>query len=613
MTLWQRFLRRGELERQLARELQFHLDERIAALRAEGLPEAEARRRALQELGGMEQAKEACRDARGTLWLESTLQDIRYAARTLRKTPAFTLAAMATLALGIGANTAIFQLLDAVRLRSLPAADPGSLARIRIENGQGFGITHYPDNLSYPLFEQIREHQRGFSGIIAWDSGYMSERIGQGAQMRSVRALHVDGSFFATLGIAPAAGRLIRLEDDVRGCPAPPVVLGYAFWQSEFGGQASAIGSRLVVGGLPLEIVGVAPAAFTGPEVGTRFDIALPLCSRIALHHGDTASYDRRDYFWLNLMGRLKPGWNLARASQQLQAISPGIVRATLPTGYSRRSLDRYLQFRLEALPGATGVSRLRDEYDRSLWLLLGLAALVLVIACANLSNLVLARAGARRREFAVRLALGASGGRLVRQSLAENLLLALSGALLGLALAGVLSRAILGFLGSGDSGPDLSLVLDWRMLAFTAVVASATCILLGLAPALRALRAHPATAVQVGGRGHTAERGQSGFQRGLVVAQVAVSLVLVTGAFLFVGSFRRLVTMDPGFRAEGVVLAEFDMPRQEPVLRQLLEEVRATPQVESAAATTNFLIGSGSWSLGIRSGGATANQSSPG
>ena len=601
MTWWQRLWRRNELEQQLGKELQFHIEERVLALRQAGVSEREARRQARQEFGGVEQIKEACRDARGTLWIESSLQDLRYSARSLRKTPAFTLAAIATLALGIGANTAIFQLLDAVRLRSLPVVEPQKLARIQIANGHGFGVSHYPDNLSYPLFQQIREHQQAFSGILAWDSGYGSERIGQGAQSRRVPVLRVSGEFFSTLGVPPAAGRLFRPEDDLRGCAAPTVILGYGFWQSEFGGQLSAIGSRLVVQNQPLEIIGVAPAGFSGPEVGPNFDLALPLCSRTILHFGDTASFDRRDYSWLNVMGRLQPGWTLARASEHLQAISQDLMQATVPTGYSRGSLDRYLRFRLEAVPGATGVSRLREQYDRSLWLLLGLTGLVLLIACANLANLMLARAGAREREVAVRLALGAGRGRLIRQSLTESLLLAAAGAALGLCLAAALSRGILRFLITGSSSLHLDLAMDWRMLAFTAGVTSATCILLGLAPALRSSRAQPASAIKTGGRGLTTDRGRFGFQRLLVVLQVSISLVLVTGALLFVGSFRRLVTMNPGFRTQGILLATFDMPRQAPLLRQLLEEVRSTPHVESAASTTNFLIGSGSWSLGIR------------
>ncbi len=606
MTWWQRLRRDNDLERQLDRELLFHLEERAAALQQSGLPEEQARRQARQEFGGLDQAKEACRDARGTGWVEATLQDLRYSARGLRKTPAFTIAAVTTLALGMGANTAIFQLLDAVRLRKLPVPDPQRLAQIEIGNDHAFGISHYPDNLSYPLFQQVREHQQAFSGVFAWDSSSGSARIGQAEQSRRVPMLRVSGDFFATLGIAPAAGRLFRAEDDVRGCPSPTVVLGYRFWQSEFGGQSAAIGSRLIVEDHPLEIVGVAPEGFSGPEVGPEFAIALPLCSRTVLDYGNTAWFDRRDAAWLEVMGRLNPGWTLAAASAHLQAISPGLMQATEPTGYSRAALNRYLKFSLAAVRGDTGVSRLRDEYDESLSLLLGLTGLVLLIACLNLANLMLARSGAREREFAVRLELGAGGGRLVRQALTESLLLAATGAALGLGVAAGLSRAILSFLSTGNNALRLNLSLDWRMLLFTSAAASAVCILLGLVPALRSARVQPAWAIKTGGRGLTADRRRSGFQRLLVVAQVSVSLVLVTGAFLFVASFRRLVTMDPGFRAQGVALATFDVPRQPELGRQLLEEVRTTPLVESAAATTNFLIASGSWSLGIRTPNAT-------
>ena len=597
-------LRLGAVERDLDRELRFHLDQEIDKNVRLGLTPEAARSAALRRLGGLAQIQEECRDMRRTGHIESFVRDLQYACRTLVKAPTFTLAAIATLTLGIGANTAIFQLFDAVRLRSLPVAEPHRLAQIEIPEKGGFGISHYSDNLSYPLFQQIREHQQSFSGIFAWNSGYTSLRIGQGAEARRVSVLGVTGEFFPTLGVSPAAGRLFRPADDLRGCPAPTVVLSYPFWQSEFGGSPSAIGSRLVVQDHPLEIIGVAPAGFSGPEVGPHFDLALPLCSISVLNNGDTAAFDRRDYSWLNLMGRLKPGWTLAQATEHLRAISPSLMQATVPSGYSRRSLERYLHFRLEAISGATGVSRLREEYDRSLWLLLGLTALVLLIACANLSNLMLARAGAREREFAVRLALGAGRGRLIRQTLTEGLSLAAVGAAFGLALAAVLSRAILRFLETDGNQLNLDLTLDWRMLTFSAGVTSLACVLLSLAPAFRAARGQAAEAMKASARGLTADRSRFGFQRLLVVIQVSVSLMLVVGAFLFVSSFRRLVRMDPGFRAQGVLEVNVGMGRQshdETVLRQLLVEVQSTPQVESAAATTNFLIGSGMWSLGIR------------
>jgi predicted permease len=416
-----------------------------------------------------------------------------------------------------------------------------------------------------------------------------------------VSVLAKSGTFATTLAISPAAGRLFRPEDDFRGCPALGVVLSYPFWQSEFGGSLSAIGSRLFVQDRPLEVIGVTPPGFTGPEVGSRFDLALPLCSLSVLNGSDTSAFDRRDYSWLNVIGRLKPGWTLAQASEQLRSISPGLMSATMPSGYPPNTVAQYLQFRLEGTSGATGVSRLRETYDRSLWLLLGLTALVLLLACANLSNLLLVRAGAREREFAVRLALGAGRGRLIRQTLTEGLLLAALGAACGLALASVLGRAIVRFLETEGNRLSLDLNPDWRIVGYTAAVAFVTCVLLSVAPAIRAARGQAAEAMKAGARGLTADRGRFRFQRLLVVTQVSISLILVAGAFLFVSSSRRLITMDPGFRAEGVLQARFDLGKQEhneTVLRQLLADVGATPQVESAAATTHFLIRSGMGSL---------------
>jgi len=599
-------LRRGDVEHELDRELQFHLDQETEQNIRRGMPRSEARSAALRRLGGVAQVQEECRDTRPTAYIEHLVRDLRYAARMLVKAPAFTLAAVATLTLGIGANTAIFQLLDAVRLRSLPVPEPHRLVQIQIPN-MNFGISQYSDNLSYPLFQQIREHQQAFSGVFAW--AYSTLRIGRHAEARRVSVLDMSGDFFPTLGVSPAAGRLFRSEDDFRGCPAPTVVLSYPFWQHQFGGSLSAIGSRLVIQDHPLEIIGVAPAGFSGPEIGPHFDVALPLCSHSALHFGDTAPFDRRDYRWLNVMGRLKPGWTVALATEHLGAISPSLMQATAPIGYTRAYIqNHYLDYRLQADPGATGVSRLRDEYSRSLWLLLALTGLVLLITCANLSNLLLARARAREREFAVRLALGADRGRLIRQTLTEGLLLAFIGATFGLALASVLSRAILHFLETEGNRLTLDLSTDWRMLAFTGALTGLTCMLLSLAPALRAARGQAAEAMKASARGLTANRSRLGFQRLLVVFQVSISLILVAGAFLFVGSFRRLITMDPGFRAQGILQASFQLKQEhdETEVRQLLEQVRAVPQLQSAAATTNFLIGSGRWSLVARTDHAT-------
>lgn len=609
MNWFARLLKKRQLETELSNELQDHLDRQIAGYRQAGLTEEEARRKAFLTFGGIEQISEECREARGTHWLESTVQDLRLALRTLRKSPGFTLTATATLALGIGANTAIFALLDAVRLRSLPVPDPQELALIRIEGGNHFGISRGPSSLSYAVFEQIRDHQRGFSGAFAW-APYLFE-LGKGANRHPVSGLWISGGMFSTLGIAPAAGRLFTAGDDHPGCGIPGAVISYGFWESEFGGRGSPIGSELLIEGHPTEIIGVAPPTFTGPEVGQTFSLALPFCS-LTSYSPDNEALRRTDYSFLTVMGRLRPGWTLARAKDQLASISPAIFEATLPAGYEASSHKNYLRSRLAAYPAANGVSGLRDTYDTSLWLLLGITGLVLLIACANLANLMLVRATTREREMSVRLALGASRWRLIRQLLAEGLVLAATGAILGGFLARVFSRYLVIFLTTQRDSIYLDLSLNWRILGFAAAVAVSTCLIFGLVPAFRSSQTNPGEAIRTGGRGMTGNRRRAWFQNSLVVSQVAISLVLLIAAVLFVRSFRNLMTVDPGFREKGIVVAWLDFSHLPPLpegpaalyLRNVMAQLRALPQVASAGASTHIPLDGSSWTLGFHLSG---------
>jgi predicted permease len=594
--------RRAERERDLERELQSHLE-----LEAEEQGDAYAARRVL---GNTTRIKEDVRAAWGWTRLEQCFEDFRYALRTLRASPAFTAVALASLVLGIGANTAIFELVNAVRLRNLPVPNPQQLTRIQIRGGnRGMGLSGDEFQLTYPLFLQIRDHQQAFSSVLAWSSGGGKFVIGEGAQAHRVPGILVSGDFFPALGLSPAAGRLLTLEDDRPGCAAPGVVLSYGFWQTKFGGQPSTVGRRLTVEGHSFEIIGVAPAHFSGLEAGLNFDIALPICAQLQVLPAWEASTLRTDVYWLAVLGRLKPGWTLAQAGQHLQAISPPLIEATLPVGYSAESVANYRKVRLEAVPAANGISFLRGEYDTSLWLLLGITGLVLLIACSNLANLMMARSTARQREFAVRVALGAPRRRLVRQALSESVLVAFAGAVLGLALSQFLSSAVTRFLSTENNPLQLDVGTDARVLAFTVALAIAVCILFGLGPALRASRAEPLAAMKGGGR-VTAGRERFSFQRLLVTLQIAVSLVLLVGAVLFVRSFRNLMTLDPGFRERGILLADFDLSKlrlparaSKPFERDLLTGVRSLPQVEAAATTTTVVIGGGMWSLGVRIG----------
>src|SRR5439155_2893559 len=372
--------------------------------------------------------------------------------------------------------------------------------------------------------------------------------LAQGGEVRPAKGLWVSGDFFNTLGVQPAVGRVFTATDDVRGCSAPGVVISHSFWQREYGGEKSVIGRQLTLADHPFEIIGVTPASFFGLEVGRSFDVALPICAE-AITSGKKSVLDSGTDWWLMVTGRLKPGWPLKQASANLQAISPGLFETTLPANYPPVSVKNYRGFKLEAVRGDAGYSALRENYERPLWLLLAIAGLVLLIACANLANLLLARASSREREMAVRQAVGASRGRLVRQLLVESLLLAVVGAALGAVLAQGLSQFLVTFISTTNDKVFLDLSPDWRLLGFAALVAALTCILFGLAPALRATRIEPGAAMKTGGRGLTAGRERFSLRRALVVIQVALSLVLVAGALLFSRSLNKLINVDAGFR----------------------------------------------------------------
>jgi predicted permease len=558
-----------------------------------------------------EQIRQEREDSAGSLWVQSALQDLRLALRALRKSPAFTATAILTLALGIGANTAIFQLLDAVLLKSLPVANPQALAAVQIKGGNpGFGISIDATNLTYPLFQLIRQNQQSFSELFAWaDSDF---HLGQGLQERRAEGLWVSGNMFSSLGVVPIRGRLFSEADDHPDCGTQGVVISYGFWQSEFGGQDSAVGSTLTVENHAVPVIGITPPAFSGLEIGKRFDLAVLICSRTGFFPDDK-SLSRRDYFGFAAMGRLKPGWTLARASAQLESMSPGLIQATMPDRYGPQALDIYRKFRLAAYPAGRGVSALRKQYDASLWLLLGTTALVLLIASANLANLMLARGSTRDREMAVRLALGASRWRLIRQLLSEGVVLTVIGSLLGAGLAGVFSRSLVALLSTKGNPLRLDLSMDWRVLAFSAAVGVSTCGVFSLLPAFQSSQAQPIDALKVGSRGTTAGRARFTFQRALVVSQIAVSLVLLVGALLFVRSFWNLLAVDPGFREKDIVVTYVSWSRLNlasdrflPFARDLLEQVRTIPQVESAATATHAPF-NGSWKSEVTVGGVEA------
>jgi predicted permease len=590
--------RRSRLEREIQAELQEHMQMGIDDNMAQGMSREQAVREARLRFGSPTAMRERVEAEDAALGLESLVRDVRTALRGFVKNPGFSLVVIATLALGIGANTAIFELLDAVRLRSLPVLKPGELAEVRIKGGNGgFGINNgLTGNFTIPMWQEVKDHHDPFSGVSAWRTDNLL--LGTTSDSHRAYGLEVSGNFFNVLGVPPWQGRLIEPQDEV-GCELTKVVASYAFWKSEMGGAPITANSTLMIEGKTVQVLGVTPPSFLGLVVGDRFDLAYPTC---------TPPNPRREVFAFSVMGRLKPGWNLQQATEYFNALSPALFEKTAPEGYSADRIKTFKAFRLAAYPAGAGVSYLRDEYNSSLELLLAITGLVLLIACANLANLMLARASVRQREMAIRMALGATRGRLLRQMLLESALLATIGAALGIALAQPLSRALVNTLNTSQGSIHLAIVPDWRVLLFAAVVAVATCVIFGTLPSIRNANTDPIAAMRSGERGVVGNRERFSIQRAMVITQVAVSMVLLVGALLFVRSYRNLMTVDPGFRESGISVGFFNFPMMKikpenlaAYKRELVEDVRALPGIENAAGTTNVPLSGSSWSHGVQ------------
>ena len=481
MALFRRILslgRRARMEHEIDAELREHMAMCVDDNMARGMSREAAERDARRRFGNPTVMRERVSAEDTALGLESLWHDVRGALRVFLRSPGFSLVIVATLALGIGANTAIFEILNAVRLRTLPITKPGELVELRIAGGNptGFGVSNNAfTDFTVPMWQEVKEHHDPLSGIFAWSIG--GANVGPPGQVRPVNALGVTGDFFNVLGVTPAQGRLIEPQDEGGGCQVTDVVVSYSFWKSQMGGAPITPKSTIIAEGQSLRVLGVTSPSFFGLIVGDRFDLAYPTC---------TPPNAPADEFVVTVMGRLKPGWTLKQATEYFDALSPGLFEKTTPAGYSSEALRTWKAFRLAAYPAGAGVSLLRDQYNSSLEILLAITGLVLLIACANLANLMLARASGKRREVAIRIALGASRGRLLRQILLESALLAACGAILGAALAQPLSQALVRSLDTSQNIVQLALVPDWRVLLFAAAAGIGTCLIFAALPALR-------------------------------------------------------------------------------------------------------------------------------
>ena len=594
MSWWSRFRnqsRSDDLSRDVDREIRFHLAEREDELVQQGMSPADARHEARRRFGSVAYHMEETRERDLFLWLDTLLRDLRYALRSLRGAPVFAIVTVLSLALGIGANTAIFSIIDAVMLKSLPVSRPEELVKlVRFTDG---------DEFTNPLWEAIRDRQDVFDGAFAF--GTTGFNLAAGGEARRVRANWVTGDYFTTLGVRAEVGRTILHADDYRGCPGA-AVLSDGFWRSEYGGDERAIGKSISLDGHPFPIIGVADPRFFGVSVGERPQVFVPLCAE-DIFAGADSFLDQRGTWLLQIVARPKPGLTMGQVNARLASLAPAIAEATLPKNWPADAIAEYRRAGLSAEPAANGFSDLRGTYKKALYILMAIVGLVLAVACANVANLLLARAAAREREMAVRLALGASRARLARQMITESLLLSILGAAFGSAFAVWGSKVLVSMLSQSGRSVLLDLSPDRMVLLFTVAVATVTGLVFGVVPAWRAGRVDPQAAMKARGRG--VAEGHSRFRIGkaLVAAQVALSLVLIAGAGLLIGSWRSLATLDPGFRREGILIVGANIhatntpaDQRSALFARMLARLRSIPGVQSASMSDLTPVGPASW-----------------
>ncbi len=605
MSWWTRLFRRDRLDRDLDRELQFHIDSRVQDLVRGGADPAEARRRALAEFGGMTPIRETTREARGLRWLEDLGADVRYAVRMMRRSPGFALAAILSLGLGIGANAAVFSVLDAIVLRQLPVKSPSELVVL-----SRVGLDEDESRFSWPLYGLLRDATPGRQ-LAAMTPVTRMQTVGTDGTATLIAGQLVSGNWFSLLGVTPMQGRVF-VDDDTRTINAPAAaVISEGFWQRQFGGAPDVVGRSLVVNGLPVTVIGVAGAGFSGTQVGVPVDVWLPVTLQDPLRYRGNASMDNADdekpwlpqaeVSWLTTVGRQRR--DAADLQAQLDVVFRQQLEARAATIQNAERRAFVLRQHLRLDPAGRGLSDTREQFSGALWMLWVTVALVLLVACANLANLLMARSAARGQEFAVRLSVGAGRGRLVRQLLAESLLLSLIGGIVGIALARAGGVALVRLAESRTTTVPYELPLDWRLLGFALLASVLTGVLFGLLPALRVARTDPFDALRTAGRtvGDAGRHGALPFGRVLVVAQVAVSLVLLVAGIVFVASFRNLLALDPGFAREQLVAARFDpimagyLPAQFPALfERLSTEAGRVPGARAVAlALTGLTSGS--------------------
>jgi len=579
-------------DRELAEEMEAHLQMQIADNLRSGMTPEQARREALVKSGGLELAKETYRDRRGLPVFETAVRDLRHTARILRRTPAFTGIAVLLLALGIGANTAIFTLLDQVMLRLLPVKDPQQLAMIWT-TGPNLGGNIGSRASSYLMYQDLQQRAEAFSYIFC--RYYTPLSLSLGNESERVTGELVSGNYFQALGVGPALGRVFSPEEDDRVYKGHPVVvLSHQYWVSRFGADPSVIGKKILVNSYPMVVVGVSAAGFSGLDTARSPQIRVPIQMKPLMTPGSDQLGNRRNQ-WIQIFARLKPGYTMASAQASLQPLLSEILRAEVTESSVRYApkpvRDRFLARKVRMEPAANGYSDLRQSYSTPLAVLMAMVGLVLLIACFNVASLLIARAAARQKEIAVRLAMGASRSQLVRQLLIESAVLSVTGGATGLFLSVVMIRGLLGFLPAKGMLLTLRAEPDWRILAFNLALALLTAVLFGLAPAWQTVRVDLWSTLKGGESAVGGGSSSARLRKGLVTAQVAFSFLLLAGAGLFVKTLANLQQTNRGFRdIRNLITFQVDparngysLERLKAFYQQVQEKIRSLPGVTSA------------------------------
>ena len=615
--LWM-LMHRRQFDADIEEEVRLHMELREQEQIRQGLSPIEAHQSASRRFGNTTLLMEQSHMVWGWEWLESFLQDTAYGTRAMLRSPALTIVALLSLALGIGANTAIFSLIDAVMLRSLPVKEPSQL--VLLGKGMSSGITDdfaRTQLYSYPFYRRMQAENQVFSDTAAIFSmtnevhGFVAGR----SESEPMNVQLVSGTYFGTLGVNALLGRTLNDGDDNSEGDHPVAVISYAWWKRSLAGDPNVLSRNLKLGAMTYNIVGVAPPEFFGTKVGEAPDMWVPLCmvKEVPPNFG---GYKENFSESLLILGRLKPGVSIAEATANVNVLFREILISFAGAKLDQENQQKLDHTKVPLTPMATGLSSLRRQFSEPLQILMGVVALVLLIACANIANLLLARSTARSRELAVRQALGARRTRIIRQLLTESLLLAMTGGLLGIALASVANRILLRMVSGGLDTIPLDVSIDTRLLLFTLAVTIATALLFGTIPAFRATRLQLTDTLKTG-RGPQGASGKNPLAKALVVSQVALSLVLMVGAGLFLRSLVNLNNVDTGFNKENVLRLQVDSssagykadePRELALDQQIEERVSALPNVK-AASFSAFTFHEGTWDSSVALPGMKTNE----